>query len=112
MENQIDSAVQELVAVNDNMLALQNQIIEATRSFQQELSEYQKQDRELRDAIVKAMTDSGTKSYEDDYIKLVNVAPTTRKGVDAAKLKLLHPEVYAEVEKITNVKGSVRITLK
>lgn len=103
MENQI----KELVAVNDNMLAVQAQIIEATRAFQQELGEYQKKDRELRDAIVKAMTESGTKSYEDDYIKLVNVAPTTRKGVDAAKLKLLHPEVYAEVEKVTNVKGSV-----
>lgn len=105
-------AIAELVQVNDNMLAVQAQIIEATRSFQEELAEYQAQDRKLRDAIQEGFEQSGEKNYEDDTIKLVYVAPTTRKGIDTAKLKLLEPEVYAKFEKITNVKGSVRITLK
>lgn len=107
-----DKLTKELAEVNNNMLAIQNQIVQATVEFQNELAEYQKKDTELRKAISDAMEASGTKSFENDFVKLTYIAPSSRTGIDMDKLKLLHPEIVEEFKKVTPVKASVRIKIK
>lgn len=102
----------QLVENNQKQLEIQQKIMDATVQFQRELQTYQKQDAELRAAIEGAMDEAGTKSYEDDNIKIVRVAASQRTGLDTNKVKLLHPEVFEQCMKVTPVKASIRITLK
>jgi hypothetical protein len=67
---------------------------------------------ELRAAIMAAMEANGVTSFENERIKLTYVAPTTRTAIDSAKLKKDLPEIAERYTKTSNVKASLRITLK
>lgn len=67
---------------------------------------------ELRAALMAAMEANGVTSFENERIKLTYVAPTTRTTIDSARLKKEMPEVAEEYTKTSNVKASLRITLK
>ena len=67
---------------------------------------------ELRAALMAAMEQNGLTSFENEHIKLTYVAPTTRTAIDSARLKKEMPEVAKEYTKTSNVKASLRITLK
>ena len=70
------------------------------------------QERRLKEQLTKAMETYGVKSFENDQIKLVYVAPTTRSTIDSAKLKKDHPDLAEQYSKTSNVSASVRITVK
>ena len=67
---------------------------------------------ELRAALMQAMEAHGVTSFENNRIKLTYVAPTTRTAIDSAKLKKELPEVAEKYTKTSNVKASLKITLK
>jgi hypothetical protein len=67
---------------------------------------------ELRAAIMAAMEANGVTSFENNRIKLTYVAPTTRTAIDSARLKKELPEIAEKYAKTSNVKASLRITLK
>lgn len=69
-------------------------------------------DKTMREQLEKVMEEFGVKSFENELIKLTYTEPTTRESIDSAKLKKELPEVAAKYTKVTNVKGSVRITVK
>lgn len=62
--------------------------------------------------IGEIMTANMVQNMTADGITVTMVAPTTRQSVDAKKLQQLHPDVYAEVLKTSEVKGSIKVTLK
>ena len=68
--------------------------------------------QELRAAILDAMKKNAVTSYETDSIHITYVAPYTRASIDTARLKKERPEVYAEYQKETTVKETLKITLK
>lgn len=68
--------------------------------------------QELRSAIMSAMKENAVTSYETDSIRITYVAPYTRASIDTARLKKELPEVYAEYQKETTVKETLKITLK
>lgn len=68
--------------------------------------------QELRSAIMSAMKENAVTSYETDRIRITYVAPYTRASIDTARLKKERPEVYAEYQKETTVKETLKITLK
>ena len=70
------------------------------------------QAQELRAAIMLAMEKNGVTSFENDRIKLTYVAPTKRTAIDSARLKKEMPEIAEKYTKTSNVKASLRITLK
>jgi hypothetical protein len=70
------------------------------------------QAQELRVAIMQAMEANGVMSFENENVKLTYVAPTTRTSIDSAKLKKELPEIAEKYTKTSNVKASLRITLK
>lgn len=107
-----EQVIQELTANTENMLSVEKNILEVTAEFRKQLKTYQDKDRELREALYTAMKDSGTKSFENDLLKLVYVAPTSRKTLDSKRLQEELPELYADYVKESPVKGSVRITVK
>lgn len=67
---------------------------------------------ELRAAIMQAMEQNGCTSFENERIKLTYVAPTTRTAIDSTRLKKELPEIAEKYTKTSNVKASLRITIK
>ena len=85
------------------------QIIVKAKEEQKRAEETQK---EVYEAILKAMEEQGVKTYETDTMKITYVAPTTRVTLDTARLKKENPLMAKAYEKETETKASLRITLK
>ena len=68
--------------------------------------------KELRAALMEAMEKNGVKKFENNYITITYVAPTTRTSLDSTKLKKDMPEVYEKYTKTSDVKASLKIKLK
>lgn len=85
------------------------QIIVKAKEEQKRAEETQK---EVYNAILKAMEEQGVKTYETDTMKIIYVAPTTRVTLDTARLKKENPLMAKAYEKETETKASLRITLK
>lgn len=98
----------EMVAFENHSLA----IIQTIADIASKKKELEDQDKEMRKQLEFAMDQYGVKSFENDLIKITYVEPTTRTSVDSAKLKKKYPDIYDECSKTSNVKGSVRITVK
>ena len=85
------------------------QIIIKAKEEQKRAEETQK---EVYNAILKAMEEQGVKTYETDTMKITYVAPTTRVTLDTARLKKENPLMVKAYERETETKASLRITLK
>ena len=70
------------------------------------------QEKLLKQELVKAMERCDIKSFENDNIKMVYVAPTTRSTIDSTRLKKEHPDIVEKYSKVSEVSASVRVTLK
>ncbi len=67
---------------------------------------------DLRAALMAAMEQNGVTSFENEALKITYVAPTTRTAIDSARLKKDLPEIAEKYTKTSNVKASLRITIK
>lgn len=82
----VSPTVNEFVAKYDNTL-------KEIRDFECQMAKIKEQNDILREKILKAMTEFNIKSFENDYIKLTYVAPTTRESIDSKSLKANEPEI-------------------
>lgn len=102
---------QELTVV-DVQLAKLAEVESIIKQIEEQKKTAEAQAVELRAAIMAAMELNGCTSFENDRIKLTYVAPTTRTAIDSARLKKELPEIAEKYTKTSNVKASLRITLK
>lgn len=76
----------------------------------------EKQHKEIKEKLYNMFTELGIDKFSSDTLSITRVAPTsfTKDVVDEAKLKELHPRIYAKVKtsKTTNKKGYVLIKTK
>lgn len=72
----------------------------------------EEQEKQLKVALVTAMEAHNVKSFENDLVKMVYVAPTTRTSVDIARFKADYPGIAERYVKTSMVGSSVRITVK
>jgi hypothetical protein len=70
------------------------------------------QEKQLKKVLVENMEVYGIKSFENDFIKMTYVAPTTRSTIDSARLKTDYPKIAEQYTKVSDVAASVRVTLK
>ena len=82
------------------------------KSIEEKKKKAEEQAKELRAELMKAMEANGVKSFENDLIRITYVAPSTRQSIDSAKLKKEQPAIYASYLKSSEVKASLRITIK
>ena len=82
------------------------------KSIEEKKKKAEEQAKELRAELMKAMEANGVKSFENDLIRITYIAPSTRQSIDSAKLKKEQPAIYASYLKSSEVKASLRITLK
>lgn len=113
MEKLLDvKLIESLLANSKEIAQIETKISELVVNFQQELEVKRQKDTELRESIKVAMRENEVKKFENDIISLTYVAPTTRTTIDTALLKTEKPELWKEYSKTTEVKDSVRITIK
>lgn len=87
-------------------------VIQAIKDIATQKAALEEQDKKMRKELESAMEQYNVKSFENEFIKVTYVEPTTRTSVDSAKLKKKYPSVFEECSKTCEVKGSVRITVK
>lgn len=97
------------------VIAGQDKIVELHKTIEYHKKQVEladKQLEELKQVLLLAMENNGIKTLENDLLKITYVAPTTRTSIDSAKLKKELPEIAEKYQKTSNVKASVRITLR
>lgn len=105
----------EAIPEGGEMVAFESKaatVIQAIADIATKKKELDDQDKEMRKQLESAMEQFGIKSFENDLMKITYVEPTTKTTVDSAKLKKNYPDIYTECSKVSDVKGSVRITVK
>lgn len=103
-----------LVKKENNQLLIQQEVVEKLKEFKRQKSEIKKYEDDLKVALIKAMKESGVKSFENDDIKISYIEPTVRYSddVDISKLKSDGLYSFYCTEKEIPVKESVRITVR
>ena len=108
--------MEELLKLYSNnelqILEVEKQISLAVADLQNKQQELTSKNEELKEQIKKAMEDKDIKKFENDYIVITYVAPTTRNTVDSTKLKEQFADAYNQCLKTSDVKSSVRIKVK
>ena len=82
------------------------------RKFEIELTKLNEQKTILKEKLLKAMKEFNIKSFQNDYIKLTYIAPTTRESIDTKSLKANEPEIAKKYLKVSEVKASVKVEVK
>lgn len=70
------------------------------------------EDKKMREELEQAMNAYGVTSFENEFVKITHVEPTTKVSVDSKKLKAELPDIYSKYSKTSDVKGYVKITVK
>lgn len=103
---------QKLVGLEHNELEKICELMEVIAEKEAELKTLAIQKEQLHEAIKGAMEKNNVVTFSNDLLKITYTAPTQRKIIDSARLKKEHPDIAEEYQKVTDVKSSVRITLK
>lgn len=103
-----------LVNKENNQLLIQQEVVEKLKEFKRQKNEIKKYEDDLKAALIKAMKESGVKSFENDDIKISYIEPTVRYKDDVDISKLKSDGLYSCycTEKEIPVKESVRITVR
>ena len=72
----------------------------------------EEQETALREQLEKAMNECGVKKFENELLSITYVAATTRTSIDSKALKKDLPEIAEKYSKVSNVKASIKITIK
>ena len=87
-------------------------ITETIANIATKKKELEAEDKKMREELEKAMSDYGVNSFENEYVKITHIDPTTKVSVDSKKLKAELPDIYQKYSKVSDVKGYVKITVK
>lgn len=68
--------------------------------------------QEVRQALIDAMEKNGVTSWSTPIIQVTYIAPTTRASIDAKALRADLPAIADKYTKTSNIKASLRITLR
>lgn len=103
-----------LVKKENNQLLIQQEVVEKLKEFKRQKKEIKKYEDDLKTALIKAMKESGVKSFENDDIKISYIEPTVRYSDDVDISKLKSDGLYSCycTEKEIPVKESVKITVR
>ena len=100
----------ELVRVENGHITVAEEVMKKLHDFQVKKTEMEMQEKEIKQAMLKAMEDNDIKSFENDFVKITYKAPTTRKTVDTNELKA--QGLYDMFVKESPVKSSVTVSWK
>lgn len=77
-----------------------------------ELDDLDRQEEELKTAIMSEMEDSNLDVFENEEIRIKYIAPVIRDTLDTYKIKKEYPEIAENCKKQVEQKATWKITLK
>ena len=104
----------ELMIIKDNKPALADYAAEELAKIEIAKKDLEAKEKELKAALLEAMTESDIISIENMAygVSVKRIEAFTRESLDSKKLREEKPEIYDKYVKISEVKPSVRITVK
>lgn len=102
----------ELILTNNNELSLTQQAIELVQRIRENKRKAEEDEALLKEAMLTAMKNNNVVKFESDQFNAQIIAATTRKSLDSTRLKKELPDIYEEFSKVSEVKESLRLTIK
>ena len=99
----------EVVIANEDKLVKAQETIDF---YQRQLDNAKAEMESLKGFLITAMKKNDIKKPESDRLLITYIAPTTRQTIDSARLKKEQPDIAKEYSKTSDVKETVRITLR
>lgn len=96
-----EDKILELIAIEHRRVALKL-----------ELDELDRQEEELKIAIMSEMEDSKLDVFENEEIRIKYIAPVIKETLDTYKIKKEYPEIAENCRKQVEQKATWKITLK
>lgn len=91
---------------------LEKQMTMAIAQLKNSQTALKEANEKIKQEIMTSMEQNEVKKYENNFIAITYVAPTTKNTVDTKKLKEEYNEVYNKCLKTSDVKASLRIKIK
>lgn len=111
MEEGCEEAVGEETEL-DVMSSAVPDVLRAITDITVQKKKLEEQEKLMKKKLQEAMEQHGIKSFENEHVKFLYVAPTTKTTIDSKKLKEELPEIAQQYSKVSSVSASVRITVK
>lgn len=94
------------------ILKKNNEIFKAISALDKEANDLVAKREEVKVKLLEAMETFDVKKFENDYIAVTYVAPSTRVTLDSKALKEDLPDIYEQYSRTSDVKASLRIKAK
>ena len=102
----------ELITIQSGVISLTPATAEKLVELDTLKKSVDSQYKELKDAILEAMTNSGVYKIENDSISITAIAETTRESFDSKRFRKEYPMMYDEFVNISLVAPSLRVKIK
>lgn len=102
----------EVVVIDDNQITEIAELEELIKMLDGQVKAAKQKQDELKGALLQEMESRGLKSFEKGNLKITYVAPSTRATLDSKAIKEKYPAIYEAHLKETEIKASLKITLK
>lgn len=109
------SECEDAIAEENQMIVFKSAVVGLTQTIANIAAEKKRlddEDKKMREELERAMSDYGVTSFENEYVRITHVEPSTKVSVDSKKLKAELPDIYSQYSKVSDVKGYVKITVK
>lgn len=100
------------VEINDQQLTEIEELEQLIKMLDGQVKAAKQKQDELKGALLQEMETRGLKSFEKGNLKITYVAPSTRTTLDSKAIKEKYPAIYEAHLKETEIKASLKITLK
>lgn len=101
-----------LVPVEDEKALITHSAVDILIEAKQMAEYYTNRYKEIEEALLKAMAESGTKQWQTDRLKATYTPASTSDRFDAKKFQEENPELYKKYLTSSTRKETVRITIK
>lgn len=106
--------MKELIVIDNNTYLLDEYIAKDLILLEKEEKEIKKKKDEIKAAILTAMEERGIKQIKDEVLGMIitYTAPTQKEKFNTKKFKEENPSLYDDYIEFTDVKSSLRVTIK
>ena len=100
------------ITIDENTLFQLREIEAEIARREEDVKNLKSEQEKIKEGLIEVMKQYGVKKYDGNKITLTYTAPTTKTTLDSKSLKELEPEIYQKFSKTSDVKESLRITIK
>lgn len=100
------------IQIDANTLSQLREIEAEIARREEEVKNLKAEQEQIKTGLIEVMKQYGVKKYDGESVTLTYTAPTTRTTIDSKLLKEKEPEIYNRFSKTSDVKESLRITIK